>query len=115
MKKKLLIAEDEKIIRLLIKKALGDRFDFEEAENGRAALAKAQSNEFDCVITDVKMPGMDGLELLTSLRRIKPEAKVIVMTGSGPELLLSAKAGGAYSTLEKPFGINELMATVSGI
>lgn len=115
MKKKLLIAEDEEIIRLLIKKALGDSFEMEEADNGRTALAKAQSAEFDCVITDVKMPGMNGLELLERLKKIKPGAKVIVMTGSGPEILLSAKAGGAYSVLEKPFGMDELMATVSGI
>lgn len=115
MKKRLLIAEDEEIIRLLIKKALGDRFDYEEADNGRAALAKAEKDEFDCVITDVKMPEMDGLELLDGLRRIQSKAKVIVMTGSGRELLRSAKAGGAFSTLEKPFGVAELMATVSGI
>ena len=115
MKKRLLIAEDEEIIRLLIKKALGDHFELEEADNGWTALAKAQSDEFDCVITDVKMPGMNGLELLDRLKKIKPEAKVIVMTGSGPDIRLSAKASGAYSVLAKPFGMDELMVTVSGI
>lgn len=115
MKKKLLVAEDESTIRLLIRKAVGDRFHMEEADNGTTALAKARRDEYDCVITDVKMPGMDGLELLVSLRRLSPRPKVIVMTGSGRECLLSAKAQGAYSVLEKPFGVDELMATLSGI
>ena len=115
MKKKLLIAEDQEPIRLLIKKVLGDRFHLEEADNGRTALAKAKKGEYDCVITDVQMPGMNGLDLLVSLRKLKPQAKVIVMTGSGPETLLFAKANGAYSVLAKPFGVDELIATLSGI
>jgi len=115
MKKKLLVAEDEEVIRLLIKKAVGDRFHMEEAANGMAALAKAKSIEYDCVLTDIQMPGMNGLELLVSLKKARPRVKVIVMTGSGDEFLNFARSRGADSVLEKPFGVDELMASLSGI
>lgn len=115
MKKKLLVAEDEEVIRLLIKKAVGDRFQMEEADNGATALAKAKSTEYDCVLTDIQMPGLDGLELLVSLKKAKPRTRVIVMTGSGDEFLDSARSRGADSVLEKPFGVDELMASLSGI
>ena len=80
---KIMIVDDEKLVRWSISNGL--RRDLHEvfcAENGEEAMEKAQEEAFDLVITDLKMPGMTGAELLGQLKRLSPDTKVMVLTRS---------------------------------
>ncbi len=87
-----------------------------EATGGRAALALLANAEPDLIITDMVMPEMDGVELIMTLRKIRPKLPVIAMSGGGrvgPESYLRiARAGGAAKSLTKPFETPELLAAV---
>jgi DNA-binding NtrC family response regulator len=91
-------------------------FQVETAENGRQALGHLTSgHRFDLIITDMKMPEMDGLELLREIQKLSKDLPVVVLTGYGtPENGLQAKREGAYDYISKPFSIELLMRVVHG-
>lgn len=72
------------------------------AEEGEAALALYREEDFDLVVTDLVMPGLNGLRLIRQIREIDPEAAIIAITGSSPEQLTRAEDYGAAVTLVKP-------------
>ena len=88
-------------------------------EDSRAVIEGAVGAEFDLVVTDMIMPGVDGLEMLAYLYRCNPDIKAIAISGGGyftPEFHLSlASKFGAISTLEKPFRPSTLVATVDRV
>ena len=83
--KRVLIVDDEPIVRRFISLCLQGRYITEEAEDGEKALSKAVRRQYDCVITDVQMPRMDGLSLLEEIKKRAPRTAVIVMSGAGEE------------------------------
>ena len=86
----------------------------EEAEDGAGALQRLQAETFDVVLTDLRMPGMDGMELLRASRQAAPETEVIVMTGYGTiESAVEAIRSGAHDFLSKPFKESELLLRVA--
>ncbi len=85
----------------------------ETAESGEQALEKARQQPFDCAVVDVKMPGMDGLELLRRLRREFPGMAVVLLTGhASVELGVRGMELGAFEYLLKPVDLDELLDTV---
>ena len=87
-------------------------------DSGRKAVRILSRVQVDIVITDVLMPEVDGLELITGLRRTQPSARIIAMTGGGVYLdsahcLRLAKGLGAVATLRKPFRRDQFLETVS--
>ena len=79
-------------------------------------IDRANLSDFACVISDVNMPQMDGLELTSILRRMAQELPVILMTGRGtPELNEKARSRGARDVVTKPFGYDELATTLKEI
>jgi DNA-binding NtrC family response regulator len=83
------------------------------AASGAAALAALAKERFDCAIVDVKMPGMDGLELLRRMRQEYPEVGVVLLTGhASVELGVQGIELGAFEYLMKPVDIDELLDTV---
>jgi two-component system, chemotaxis family, chemotaxis protein CheY len=85
--------------------------------NGLAALQRLRTYDFDLVLTDLWMPGMDGLTLIKAIRIERPHLRVMAMTGGGPRLptevaALIADAWGAEKVLLKPFDEDELVAEV---
>jgi signal transduction histidine kinase len=112
MENKLLIVDDEKEIRDLLVKALSrlGGFHVELAENGEEALHKISGNSYDLVLTDLKMPKVDGLQLVDEIAKIKPGVLTVLMTGHGSvDSALEAMKRGASDYLTKPLNLDELI------
>jgi two-component system response regulator AtoC len=108
----ILIVDDEPAIRFALSELLTERgHDVLEADGGTAALAKHDA--VDVVITDLVMPGMDGLALLAAIRARMPQQPVVLLTARGTEkTAVAALKGGAFDYLTKPFDVDELAAVV---
>jgi DNA-binding NtrC family response regulator len=79
------------------------------AENGAAAMEAVKRRKFDLAITDLKMPGMDGVATVEALRSLDPKIEVIVATGyASVETAVACMKRGAYDYIEKPFDLTEL-------
>jgi len=118
MTKNILLVDDEESIRKMVRAVLGEeKYVFTEASNGVEALAIMEAKSFDLIITDVIMPGCDGIELVMTVRKKLPDIKVIVMSGGGrvraDHYLNLAEKLGAARVFEKPFNTAELRGTVS--
>ncbi len=86
------------------------------AHTGGEAAARFRENDFDIAFMDVKLPDMNGVESLFEIRRLKPDAKVMMMTGYSVELLLQQAAeGGAFGVLQKPFAPAALLAAIEAM
>ncbi|MHB8159080.1 MAG: sigma-54-dependent transcriptional regulator [Thermoleophilia bacterium] len=111
---KVLIAEDEDITRKHIVNALRDEeYEAEGADNGVDALTRIEADDFDVLIADIKMPRMDGLELLSKVKEVSPETEVIVITGFGSiSSAVDAMKKGADDYLPKPFDLDELVLKI---
>lgn len=80
MKKKILVAEDEVLIRLLYCKILSPKFDVIEANDGLEAVQLYKEHEPDLILMDIKMPNMDGLQAITEIKKINPQANIVALT-----------------------------------
>jgi DNA-binding NtrC family response regulator len=113
---KILVVDDEAPIRDMIKKGLSQMggYNVEVAKNGLEAIEKIEKDVFDLVLTDLKMPEMDGLELLKTIKGIRPEVMVILMTAYGSiETAVEAMRLGANDYITKPVDLNELLIHIS--
>ena len=113
---KILIVEDEPAIRRVLKNILteeSESFQLFEAADGQEALSTIQEQDFDLVICDIKMPKMDGVELLEAVKKIKPEIPFIMISGHGDlETAVDAMRKGAFDYVQKPPDLNRLLNTV---
>ncbi len=101
----LLVVDDEAVIREGMRRILStDGYHVETSASGRAAIEKIQEQDFDVVITDLKMPGMDGIEVLKTIKILQPEVPVIIITGySTVDTAVDAMKNGAFDYIAKPF------------
>ncbi len=108
---RILVVDDEPAQRELVAGFLGKRgFEVRQAADGREAIERFKQEAVDLVLTDQKMPGLSGLELLDALRAISPQAAVIVMTAYGTiETAVGAIKAGAADYLTKPLNLDELL------
>src|SRR4030043_2269294 len=112
MENRILVVDDEREIRIFLYKALNRMggFHVEEAETAEEALKKIEKDPFDLVLTDMKMPKMDGLQLITEIARSKPETLMVLLTGHGTiDFALEAMKRGASDYLSKPINLDELL------
>ncbi len=112
MEKGILIVDDEKDIRQLLYQALTQMggYRVEVAQDGEEALQKIESSQFDLVLTDMRMPKMDGLQLVNELAKKHPEIVTVVMSGHGSiDAALEAVRRGASDFLSKPFNLPEII------
>jgi signal transduction histidine kinase len=112
MERRILVVDDEKETRELLLKALTrlSNFQVELAEDGEEALKKIEQENFDLVLTDLKMPKMDGLQLAAEIAKSKPEILTILMTGHGTiDSALEALKQGASDYLMKPLNLEEMI------
>ena len=115
MKSRILLIEDDASIARGLKKELQvEGYEVAVAERGDKGLAQAKEQPFDVVITDLKMPGLSGLELVEQLHAAKPKLPIILMTAFGTtETAIEATKLGAYDYLLKPFDMAELLDLVA--
>ncbi|MCW3127980.1 MAG: Fis family transcriptional regulator [Bacteroidetes bacterium] len=110
----ILIADDEKAIRKTLKEILEyEGYKIDEAEDGQKAYDMAKDGEYDVILCDIKMPKMDGLEVLDKLKKEGNEAQLIMISGHGTlETAVDAVKKGAYDFISKPPDLNRLLITV---
>ena len=110
----ILVIDDERSIRNTLKEILEyEKFTVDLAENGIEGLEKYQKGSYDIVLCDIKMPEMDGLEVLEKLFESEGEAQVIMISGHGSvDNAVEAIKKGAYDFIEKPLDLNRLLITV---
>ncbi|WP_373517576.1 sigma-54-dependent transcriptional regulator [Pricia sp.] len=113
---KILIIEDESAIRRVLVKILSeenDTYQLEEAEDGLKGLEAIKNNDYDLVLCDIKMPKMDGVEVLEAARKIKPEIPFIMISGHGDlDTAVNTMRLGAFDYISKPPDLNRLLTTV---
>jgi len=111
---RILLVDDEPSIRAALTRALKrDGHQVLSAPDGRQALEVATRESPELVVTDIRMPVMDGLELLRHLGQLEPPIPVVIMSAyASPEATAEAKRLGAYAVLAKPFKLLELRAAV---
>jgi len=105
-----LLVDDEAIVRDSISEWLkNDDYEVDCASDGKEALEKFNSRRFDTAVVDLKMPGIDGLEVMRQARRIAPQTRVIIITAYGTvETAVEAMKNGASDYLPKPFTLDQL-------
>ncbi|WP_433833107.1 sigma-54-dependent transcriptional regulator [Flavobacterium anhuiense] len=113
---KILIIEDEAAIRRVLVKILSeenDSYQVDEAEDGVAGLEKIKNNDYDLVLCDIKMPKMDGVEVLEEAKKVKPEIPMVMISGHGDmETAIQTMRLGAFDYISKPPDLNRLLNTV---
>jgi len=116
-RKKILIAEDEEIMRITLQDGLSkEGYQVTTAGDGREGLEKFGQGDFDLVIADLRMPKLDGIQLLKEVKHLSPETPVIMITAYGTiETAVQAMKLGAYDYLTKPLLIEELLMMMEKI
>ncbi|MCO4815085.1 MAG: sigma-54-dependent Fis family transcriptional regulator [Flavobacteriales bacterium] len=111
---KILIVDDERAIRRAMREILEfEEFEVDEAENGKQGLEKAKSDNYDIIFCDIKMPEMDGMEVLEGLQKAKVDTPVIMISGHGNiETAVQAIKKGAFDFIEKPLDLNRILVTI---
>lgn len=111
---KILVIDDERAIRRALREILEfEEFEVVEAENGKEGLEKAISGAFDIIFCDIKMPQMDGMEVLDELLKAKVDTPVIMISGHGNiDTAVQAIKKGAFDFIEKPLDLNRILVTI---
>src|ERR1051326_3099241 len=111
---RILIVDDERSMRELLERVFRrEGYSVNVAENGSRALEMLRTSVYDLVISDVKMPGLSGIDLLTQCREFSPDTMVIIMTAFATiDNAREAFKFGADDFIQKPFDINELKLVV---
>lgn len=113
---KILIIEDEPSIRRVLIKILSEEsesYKVDEAEDGMIGFDKIKNNDYDLVLCDIKMPKMDGVEVLEAVKKIKPEIPMVMISGHGDmETAIQTMRLGAFDYISKPPDLNRLLNTV---
>ncbi|CAM1351679.1 sigma-54-dependent transcriptional regulator [Tenacibaculum ascidiaceicola] len=113
---KILIIEDEAAIRRVLKKIISeenDSYEVEEAEDGLQGIEMIKKTDYDLVLCDIKMPKMDGVEVLEKARKLKPETPMVMISGHGDlDTAVNTMRLGAFDYISKPPDLNRLLNTV---
>ena len=113
---KILLIEDEDSIRRVLTKILteeSDNYTVEEAEDGLKGMEMIKNEDYDLILCDIKMPKMDGVEVLEATKKIKPEVPVVMISGHGDlDTAVNTMKIGAFDYISKPPDLNRLLNTV---
>ncbi len=114
MGNKILVIDDEQAIRRSLSEILTfEGFDISEATDGAEGLMMIGENNYDCILCDIKMPSMDGIEVLEAAKVLRPDIPFIVISGHGNlETAVEAVRKGAYDYISKPPDLNRLLITL---
>jgi len=111
---KILVIDDERPIRRTLCEILEfEKFEVDQAENGEDGLKMAQDNEYDVILCDIKMPKMDGMEVLEKIKELDYDSTIVMISGHGTiDTAVDALKKGAFDYLSKPPDLNRLLVTV---
>jgi DNA-binding NtrC family response regulator len=111
---RILVIDDEKPIRRALREILEyEKFEVDEAEDGPSGLEKARSGEFDVILCDIKMPKMDGIELLENVQKEGIDSPMVMISGHGNiETAVEAIKKGAFDFIQKPLDLNRILVTI---
>ncbi len=113
---RILVIEDEAAIRRVLVKILSeesDKYQVEEAQDGLIGIEKIKNDDYDLVLCDIKMPKMDGVEVLEAIKKIKPEIPIVMISGHGDlDTAVNTMRLGAFDYISKPPDLNRLLNTV---
>ena len=113
---KILIIEDEAAIRRVLVKILSEEnsaYELTQAQDGLEGIEKIRDQDFDLVLCDIKMPKMDGVEVLQAAKKIKPETPMVMISGHGDlDTAVQTMRLGAFDYISKPPDLNRLLNTV---
>lgn len=113
---RILVIEDEASIRRVLVKILSEEnntYQVDEAEDGLVGIEKIKKEDYDLVLCDIKMPKMDGVEVLEAVKKIKPETTIIMISGHGDlDTAVNTMRLGAFDYISKPPDLNRLLNTV---
>jgi two-component system response regulator AtoC len=114
MTPRVLVVDDKENLRKMIVRLLADAYAVEEAEDGARALSLVATRPYDVVLTDIRMPGADGFELLAAVKARAPDTEVVMMTGYATVAdAVRAMKQGAFDYLEKPFDPDAALGVVA--
>lgn len=115
----LVVDDDPQVLEVVGEMLRLEGYDVATAADGREALAKFRSQEFDLVITDLIMPEKEGLETIVEMKQLRKTVPLVAMSGGGRigpmDYLATARTIGAVATLAKPFARSELISLVSNL
>jgi two-component system nitrogen regulation response regulator NtrX len=111
---KILVIDDERSIRNTLKDILEyEKYEVDLAEDGKQGVEKAKHSEYDIILCDIKMPGMDGIEVLEQIMEINSDTPVVMISGHGNiDTAVESIKKGAYDFIEKPLDLNRLLITI---
>jgi DNA-binding NtrC family response regulator len=111
---KILVVDDERSIRNTLKDILEyEKYEVDLAEDGNKAIEKVRAAEYDIVLCDIKMPGLDGIEVLERLTVLAPDTPVVMISGHGNiDTAVDSIKKGAFDYIEKPLDLNRLLITI---
>ena len=109
---KILVADDQYHMRKIMGIILGNEYDLIFAENGVEALEKIRTQEVDLVVTDFRMPYMNGLELIRAIQQEKPELTFILMSAYWNDLLREREQVGTLYVVQKPFQVSAVVRII---
>jgi len=110
---RILIIDDDEQILLVLKRFLSKNYKIDSFNNGEDALLNYTKNRYDLAITDIGLPGIDGIDVLKMIREIEPDLPVIVETGLGEmDIAISALKNGAFDFIQKPYNISQIEIAV---
>lgn len=114
---KVLIIDDERAIRRALREILEfEQIQVQEAENGKDGIELLRSNSFDLVFSDIKMPTMDGMEVLTAIQTEKIDVPIVMISGHGNvETAVQAIKQGAFDFIEKPLDLNRILVILRNV
>lgn len=113
MSKILVVDDEEKMRKLLTMILTEEKYHVTTANSAALALEKFKQEAYDVVLSDIKMPGEDGLQLLSKIKSIDPYVPVILITGhADKQIAIEALRGGAFDFVEKPFSDEELLVSL---
>ncbi len=111
---KILVIDDERSIRNTLKDILEyEKYEVDLAEDGKKGIEMVKQTEYDIILCDIKMPGMDGIEVLEQLNVLAPDSPVVMISGHGNiDTAVDSIKKGAYDFIEKPLDLNRLLITI---
>jgi len=113
---KILVVDDNNVLLIVVSKMLSLLgYEVSSADSGENGLNVFRKSNFDIVLSDYDMPGMDGVAFACSVKKCSPRTPVVIMTGSGRESVFSRKSTAVDEVISKPFTLAEIDETIQNV